>query len=379
MKLSTSLSAIAGLTASTAASNTPIDEPPSSHLFQNPDPSFFSSSQQQQQQRIPTSYESAVLGRRILALTPLATLSTVFPTSYATAAEDADGLPQSILMEQRPAGLGGVPIGLMDYIADCDPAPLLSLSSSSSEEEGGEKTSLGNGDPTILAIQIATSFKNVDAGSNMSVSVNWVPPFPPKKRIESEGKKKKKKEKESSRGLLGWAKSWLFEKKEESSNNSNKKNHHGSHHDDDDHGHDDHHHHHHHHYDPVPYSAANLPRFSLLGYLEPILPLPTNTTAAAEALRSCFLSAHPDAKYWLPGNRIHESEWVRLVVTQVYWIGGFGDRAYIGWIPVEEWRNVTRQEWEGVRLPGEKEGWEEWSVEGAGEEEMKKKEGEWEL
>jgi hypothetical protein len=31
--------------------------------------------------RIPTSYESAVLGRRILALTPLGTVATVFPGS----------------------------------------------------------------------------------------------------------------------------------------------------------------------------------------------------------------------------------------------------------------------------------------------------------
>lgn len=109
----------------------------------------------------------------------------------------------------------------------------------------------------------------------------------------------------------------------------------------------------------MPYSAANLPRFSLMGYLEKI----EDEEVEAKGLGSCFTKVHPDSKYWLPGNNIHHSEWVRLVVQEVYWIGGFGDRAYIGWIPVEEWRNVTKKEWEEVRLPGEKKGWKEWAVE----------------
>lgn len=45
-------------------------------------------------------------------------------------------------------------------------------------------------------------------------------------------------------------------------------------------------------------------------------------------------------------------------------MGGFGDRNYIGWIPVEEWRGVSKGEWESVRLPGEgedkKDGWMSW-------------------
>ncbi|TVY83144.1 hypothetical protein LSUE1_G002650, partial [Lachnellula suecica] len=218
--------------------------------------------------KIPTSYESAVQARRILALTPLGTLSTVFPTHSSS---------------KTPPGLAGMPIGLMDYIADCE----------------------SSGNPTILAINIATSFRNVAAGSNITLSLQWTPPYPPKKRI-------------------GAAK------------------------------------------EAVPYSAANLPRFSLLGYLEKI----ADEEVEAKALGKCFTDAHPDAKYWLPGNSIHESEWVRLVVTSVYWIGGFGDRAYIGWIPIEEWRNVTKGEWEDVQLPGEKRGWKEWAVETLGQWEL---------
>ncbi|EON99048.1 putative fmn-binding split barrel-related protein [Phaeoacremonium minimum UCRPA7] len=244
--------------------------------------------------RIPTSYESAVQARRILAKTPLATLSTVFPHSSHSSDDDDENEHHVHHFERRPTGLEDVPIGLMDYIADCE----------------------DSGNPTILAIRIATTFKNVAAGSNISVALQWTPPHPPAKRIES------------SSSFLSRVSEHIFGPAAEEEE-----------------------------YDPVPYSAANLPRFSLLGYLEPIESSDDDTE-----LRSCFVDAHPDAKYWLPGNRIHSSEFVRVVVTQIYWIGGFGDRAYIGWIPVEEWQNVTRQEWEDIRLPGEKKGWKEWSA-----------------
>jgi len=42
-----------------------------------------------------------------------------------------------------------------------------------------------------------------------------------------------------------------------------------------------------------------------------------------------------------------------MVVQQVYWIGGFGDRAFIGWFDIDDWRDVQREEWEAVSLPGE--------------------------
>ena len=245
----TSLLAFLPLVASTIFTDSP------QYIFNNP-------SSAEHAFKIPTSYESAVMARRILNLTPLGTLSTVFP------------LHSSNSLERRPSGLGGLPIGLMDYIADCE---------------------LG-GNPTILAINIATSFKNAAAGSNVSLSLQWTPPYPPKSRIESSGLK-----------------------------------------------------------EAVPYSAANLPRYSLIGYLEKIRKDEVETMD----LRKCFTKTHPDAKYWLPGNSIHESEWVRLVVQDVYWIGGFGDRAYIGWIPVEEWQNVTTKEWQSIKLPGEQKGWKE--------------------
>ncbi|KAK6007959.1 hypothetical protein QM012_004773 [Aureobasidium pullulans] len=219
--------------------------PGSQYIFSNPSPEATSGF------RIPTVHESAIQARRILHLESIGTLSTVFP-SESSKGHDAVGS-----LEQRPSGLGGVPIGLMDYYADCEP---------------------DSGNPTILALDIATSFKNVAAGSNITLSLRWHP---------QDG-------------------NW--------------------------------------------HSAASLPRFSLVGHLEDI----DDADASKVALSACFVRTHPDAVAWLPGNRIHTSRWVRLVVEDVYWIGGFGDRAYIGWIPLEAYQNVTKQEIDDCRLPGEK-------------------------
>ncbi|KAL8878774.1 MAG: hypothetical protein Q9198_003489 [Flavoplaca austrocitrina] len=203
-------------------------------------------------QNIPTIHQSAVQARRILNLSSIATLSTVFPEDQSTT-----------LLENRPLNLGGHAIGLIDYYASCDPTPH---------------------EPTILAVSIATSFKNARAGSNVTLSLRYHPPsdHPPGDDIYS-------------------------------------------------------------------YSPANLPRFSLLGYIEPV--------SASEIKRyqmdRCFFDRHPDAVTWKPGNAIHHSWWARLVVQQVYWIGGFGDRAYIGWIPIEEWRGVNQEEVRNARLRGE--------------------------
>lgn len=242
--------------------------------------------------RIPTSYESAVMGRRILALTKLATFSTVFPEAKANS--------------RRPSGLDGVPVGLMDYIADC-------------EDEGN---------PTVLAMRIGTTFRNVAAGSNMTVSLQWMPPYAPAKRISLMSRLS------AYIPFLG-AESPYHRATDQSDKIP----------------------------DTVPYSAANLPRFSLIGYLEKM----DQNDETSKKMASCYTAKHSDAKYWLPGNKIHSSEWARMVVTSVYWIGGFGDRAYIGWIPIEEWNKVSKDEWEAIQLPGEKPGWSEWSTSEAGE------------
>lgn len=116
-------------------------------------------------------------------------------------------------------------------------------------------------------------------------------------------------------------------------------------------------------YPGFPLSEAGLPRISLLGYVERL-----NLSSTMEAgLEECFFATHPDAKVWAPGNpdSPHSGFWARMVVTQVYWIGGFGDLQQIGWMNVTDWKGVGRYEsdesigdgsgrgWEDVKLPGE--------------------------
>lgn len=253
--------------------------------------------------RIPTSYESAVMGRRILALSKLADFSTTFPVSHPHPDPASDADADADAFDSRPRDVDGLPISMMEYVADCD----------------------DSGDPTVLAIKIATTVRNAAAGSNVSASLRWMPPYPPSRHILPT--------------LWDRLKGALFGEDDDEADAAAP--------------------------DTVPYSAANLPRMSLMGYLEPADP------ADAPGLAGCFVNKHHDARYWLPGNPIHQSYWARLVVEQVYWVGGFGDRAYIGWIPVEEWRAVTRDEWQAIRLPGEKKGWKEWSVlDGIGESDL---------
>ncbi|KAK5090002.1 hypothetical protein LTR05_000171 [Lithohypha guttulata] len=101
-----------------------------------------------------------------------------------------------------------------------------------------------------------------------------------------------------------------------------------------------------------PWSAANLPRASLIGYLEEM----TKEEVEKAGVVKCFTGLHGDSRWWLPGDKsaAHAGVWMRMVVEQVYWIGGFGDRAFIGWFDPEVWRGVRTEEWKAVRLPGEK-------------------------
>ena len=167
-----------------AASNLPSPQ----HIFSNPDPEAHSA------YKIPTVHESAIQARRILHLESIGTLSTIFPATSHSSDIDAS--------ENRPSDVGGTPIGLMDYFADCEPS---------------------TGNPTILAITIATSFKNVNSGSNITLSLRWHPP--PNSHI---------------------------------------------------------------------YSAASIPRFSLIGYLEDLTPEDILT----QAVPACFVKYHHDAAAW---------------------------------------------------------------------------------
>ncbi|KAL9106628.1 MAG: hypothetical protein Q9227_008348 [Pyrenula ochraceoflavens] len=207
---------------------------------------------------IPTRYQSTVLARRLLALSPFGVLSTVFPSPSKLPSDSSE----SSFLSSPPASVAGTPISLPDYLADCE----------------------SSGNPTILALSVATSTKNALAGSNVSLSLTW------------------------------WDQYASYAGRQ-------------------------------------PWSEASLPRVSLLGYLEEI-PL---SEARKNGIVECYTEVHPDSRLWLPGDRkaAHQGAWMRLIVQEVYWIGGFGDVAYIGWLDSIEWKAVTKKEWQNVRLPGE--------------------------
>ncbi|KAF9887284.1 hypothetical protein FE257_010412 [Aspergillus nanangensis] len=220
----------------------------------------------------PSWFTSTLMARRLLALSTTGVASTVFPSPLSD-------------NSHAPDAVAGHSIPLTEYFADCD----ATLPDSASDG--------GSGNPTFLALHVATTFRNTAAGSNISLSIDWWdhvdathPLFP-----------------------------------------------------------------------GFPLSAAGLPRVTLFGYIDPL------ETPIPKALQECYLAAHPDAKVWLPGkqNSPHASFWARMVVTQVYWIGGFGGFQQIGWMNVTEWKGIRKggslsgigdgRGWDDVKLPGEKE------------------------
>jgi len=70
-------------------------------------------------------------------------------------------------------------------------------------------------------------------------------------------------------------------------------------------------------------------------------------------IRHCYLGKHPDAKSWLPGddNAAHISYWARFDPQSIYFVGGFGDEHYIGFIPLHLYQNAVLQKDEAVPRP----------------------------
>ncbi|KAF7592108.1 hypothetical protein BBP40_000714 [Aspergillus hancockii] len=265
-----------GLTGQTVLSD--VNNLPSSpkHDADRSDITYTTDKSDSEIETAPSWFTSTLMARRLLALSTTGVASTIF-----------SDLPSG--NAHFPAAVAGHSISLKEYIADCDEA----LPPTSGNG--------GNGDPTFLALHVATTFRNTAAGSNISLSIDWWDHLNETKPL----------------------------------------------------------------FPGFPLSPAGLPRVTLIGYIEPFpTPVPADTESA---LRSCYLKAHSDAQVWLPGrpHSPHASFWARLVVTQVYWIGGFGGFQQIGWMNVTEWKGIRREKslpgigdgrgWEDVRLPGEKE------------------------
>ncbi|CED84463.1 FMN-binding split barrel [Phaffia rhodozyma] len=80
-------------------------------------------------------------------------------------------------------------------------------------------------------------------------------------------------------------------------------------------------------------------RVSLIGNVT----LERELTMAQDALYTKhYLRLHPEAIAWLPSAPAspHVSYWARLDPREVYYVGGFGDTKYIGWIDLDTWKNV---------------------------------------
>ncbi|OBA19564.1 hypothetical protein METBIDRAFT_79572 [Metschnikowia bicuspidata var. bicuspidata NRRL YB-4993] len=82
-------------------------------------------------------------------------------------------------------------------------------------------------------------------------------------------------------------------------------------------------------------SPAGSPRLTLQGELVAVGASPE----ALAKLERCFLERHPDAERWLPLNKRspHQAHWAKVVVSDVFMVGGFGDRAYIGPVAGEQY------------------------------------------
>ncbi|EJD52579.1 hypothetical protein AURDEDRAFT_181152 [Auricularia subglabra TFB-10046 SS5] len=83
----------------------------------------------------------------------------------------------------------------------------------------------------------------------------------------------------------------------------------------------------------TPAAAANA-RVALVGSVTVTQSLDRTTS---EALEKCYTQAHPDSAAWLPGkpDAPHRAYWARFDPHSVYYVGGFGDVHYIGYIPLD--------------------------------------------
>lgn len=79
------------------------------------------------------------------------------------------------------------------------------------------------------------------------------------------------------------------------------------------------------------------------------------TLAEASGVRDCYLERHRDAEWWLPDDpdAPHTAYWARFDPHSVYFVGGFGDKHYIGAIPLHLYQQLPSSEIEqslGERL-----------------------------
>jgi len=77
------------------------------------------------------------------------------------------------------------------------------------------------------------------------------------------------------------------------------------------------------------------PRMTILGSMEKV------EEAEEKTVRDCYMNKHPEAQAWedMPS---HKFSWYRMKVEGVNWIGGFGDKHYIGMIEAAVYRSAKK-------------------------------------
>jgi len=70
--------------------------------------------------------------------------------------------------------------------------------------------------------------------------------------------------------------------------------------------------------------------------------LSTEMQTERDEIKACYLAQHPDARWWLPGDddAAHLAYWARFDPHSVYFVGGFGDEHYIGYIPLATYQSA---------------------------------------
>ncbi|KAA1470385.1 hypothetical protein DENSPDRAFT_879669 [Dentipellis sp. KUC8613] len=87
---------------------------------------------------------------------------------------------------------------------------------------------------------------------------------------------------------------------------------------------------------------ASRARVSLMGNVTVL----DHTDPAGTAMRECYLKQHPDARWWIPGDDdgAHLAYWARFDPHTVYFVGGFGDSHYIGYVPKQLYQSAIPTE-----------------------------------
>jgi len=88
------------------------------------------------------------------------------------------------------------------------------------------------------------------------------------------------------------------------------------------------------------YGATDRNRVTVFGSMHEV----TDEAEISKAVRT-FGKVHKDAKAYFPGKGPHQAFWAVIRVQAVYWVGGFGDTHYIGWIPLDMYRDAHERQW----------------------------------